>query len=398
MRFVFSYTVNFFSSTAKKQFCVMLMMIVALLFLGGAIFLNDFSEDQAQELESLLSTDLGHTGLLYCRYEKGMPIKPQRLAQEITEIQLGIYEYSLIRDVKFEYPISWENATLLRMTQGMLDICPLDLSEGTIDLTTGEGEWPAYLGASYSGVPIGSRITLKDYYGKERNLVVKGILKSESRFIAEMGRFRDIDKTGTTVSLDDMFVTIPQDYEYRDINGTVSFAFSVDSDEVEKRIESAVQKLRERGINASASVFEEVFRVSDNDDKTVKKLLSRLSGLVLVVTVILMSCTETVLILNSRKHIGIWYACGAKRRQVVVVFALVFCSVLLLALGISMALSRAFINTIDAESRMAIAYSIGNAVYPKWLFVTVMVYLLGSAMPMYVLLRETPASMMHRTL
>ena len=111
-----------------------------------------------------------------------------------------------------------------------------------------------------------------------------------------------------------------------------------------------------------------------------------------------MSCTETVLILNSRKHIGIWYACGAKRRQVVVVFALVFCSVLLLALGTSMALSRAFINTIDAESRMAIAYSIGNAVYPKWLFVTVMVYLLGSAMPMYVLLRETPASMMHRTL
>ena len=371
MRFVFSYTVNFFSSTAKKQFCVMLMMIVALLFLGGAIFLNDFSEDQAQELESLLSTDLGHTGLLYCRYEKGMPIKPQRLAQEITEIQLGIYEYSLIRDVKFEYPISWENATLLRMTRGMLDICPLDLSEGTIDLSL--------LEHTISGVPIGSRITLKDYYGKERNLVVKGILKSESRFIAEMGRFRDIDKTGTTVSLDDMFVTIPQDYEYRDIDGTVSFAFSVDSDEVEKRIESAVQKLRERGINASASVFEEVFRVSDNDDKTVKKLLSRLSGLVLVVTVILMSCTETVLILNSRKHIGIWYACGAKRRQVVVVFALVFCSVLLLALGTSMALSRAFINTIDAESRMAIAYSIGNAVYPKWLFVTVMVYLLGSA-------------------
>ena len=189
---------------------------------------------------------------------------------------------------------------------------------------------------------------------------------------------------------------LKKSYEGGNIKALNGIDLTIEEGEFVSASENIRRVLAESHCSAKTASFAEILAQAKNEDISFASLLRPIVIMIVFSTIVLLACTETVMILNSRSDIGVWYANGAKRRQVMVLFLTAFLFITIVALVIAGILSIAYVGSVSKEEsvRKLVRNVLVHRVYPKCVLIAVGINILGLALPLYTLLKETPVKLL----
>ena len=391
MRFSILYALNYLCSNVKKHLAVIIMMTLSLLLCGATLYLVESHGEKSERSDKILRSGAERTGI--AAIEASGENASVDLHRKIDGVvSFGYYQRISLRSVV------GANKNLAKLnsvfaSEGLRDLCNLKLSQGEWFDSCDEGVWYAYVGSDVEDVSVGDTYTAVDYYGEEHSVIVRGILEEGSRWLCAPDNFLSTKVQTVEMALDNGVI-----YFSGTVNRMVASALFYVAEE--GKFASASENIRhvlaESHCSAKTASFAEILAQSKNEDISFAELLRPIVIMIVFSTVVLLACTETVMILNSRSDIGVWYANGAKRRQVLVLFLTAFLFITAVALVIAGILSIAFVGSVSKEEpvRQLVRNVLVRRVYPKCVLIAVGINILGLALPLYTLLKETPVKLL----
>lgn len=391
MRFSILYALNYLCSNVKKHLAVIIMMTLSLLLCGATLYLVESHEEKSDRSDKILRSGADRTGIA------AIEASGENASVDLHRKIDGVVSYGYYQRLSLRNVVG-ANKNLAKLnsvfaSEGLRDLCNLQLSQGEWFDSCDEGVWYAYVGSDVEDISVGDTYTAVDYHGEEHAVIVRGILKEGSRWLCSPDNFLSTKVQTVEMALD---------------NGVIYF-----SGAVSRMVASALFYVAEEGKFASASEnirrvlaeshcsaktasFAEILAQAKNEDISFAELLRPIVIMIVFSTIVLLACTETVMILNSRSDIGVWYANGAKRRQVLVLFLTAFLFITAVALVIAGILSIAFVGSVSKEEpvRQLVRNVLVRRVYPKCVLIAVGINILGLALPLYTLLKETPVKLL----
>lgn len=206
--------------------------------------------------------------------------------------------------------VNSDMVSVLYIDEEILGMCKTFLTKEEIARLSQDSEYvPLYVGSEYAETyPVGTSFTFQE---KEYRIV--GVLKKNASWIPDSGIVREAD----AYSLDNKFVTSTRFSQYLSLYGLngmyVILGESRDADAVKTVIKKSAEnhgiQVTVKNVKEYINRFKAVKKRSEKDYR--KELL-----VVLLVSLISASAINVVSILFRKREIGILYACGYSRKDI----------------------------------------------------------------------------------
>ena len=377
MRFTFSYTATHFVSHRRQYFAIIILMAMSVLLIGSVLYLRVSMESRLNSCEEILAVDSDRVLIVHAN---GHGYRDVPNGKIVGVDAIGTYCEDRI--VIHKQPIN-----AIRVSCSLHDLVKLSLQEGEAPDFSDESHRFIFLGADVDVAKVGDTVTWQDYSeNKQCEAIVCGRLTPQSRWLNSVESFRGkIDNV--SVSLDDKILCFSSldmmpDSEYILVTGRGDI-------ETKQRACAFMEKQVNHAV--TISYLSDIFDVADMDNKGIVKMLGESVWLVILVTIVLMACLQTVIVLNFRKTIGIWYSNGVSRKQAIGVFG----GALILATFVSLCISGLVLVIVLRSAEDSVSAGMWEVVRERVLvkvFAAVIVMdFLGFLLPLHTLLSGKPS-------
>lgn len=381
MRFILSFTSAHFISFRKQYASFIIMMALSATLIGLVVLLRSTTRAQLDSCEEVLSEDSDKVMIAFTdgRERKQVPIA----AIEGVKVYGTYYEE--------EFLVQGEVYDVIRVSGELTDFIELSFSEGGFPATVENVERYFFVGAGVEGIHVGETITCRDALGDTITGTVCGRLAQGNRWLRGLEAFEG--KIGrTSVSVDDKFLCFSALDEMPD----KSYVFVMKENSMESK-QKACDFLEERGGRVvSAAFLSDIFAASDMENRGVVRLLDEIVWLVIIATVVLMACMQTIIVLNFRRTLGIWYANGVSRLQAIGVFIATNVLSIMISLGLVFLTVLLFINFYVNDDRSMIWDIIHHYVLWKVFLSILAIEVIGFLLPLHTILSENLSELLRK--
>ena len=267
------------------------------------------------------------------------------------------------------------------VSQELSNLVKLRVTEGSLPGSSSIESNCLLIGFDVRVASVGDEIVWVSSSGETCKGVVYGRLIPESQWLLGANSFRGKIRE-TKTSLDKKILCISKEMKMPND----SYVFVTDKNDINttQQVYSFIENLHIPVV--SGAYLSDIFAVADIENKGVVRALGEIVWLVMIVTVVLMSCLQTVIALNHRRLIGIWYANGVTRAQAISVFAISLLFSTLIAIGISVMALGIFYKLYGGDGLPIMREIIKSRVVARVILSILIMDIIGFVLPLRTLL------------
>lgn len=270
------------------------------------------------------------------------------------------------------------------LESALKDLYDFDFKEGSLPDEMDDDVWYAVLGSKYQDIPIGTEFIAKDLFGNERTVVVCGSLKTGSYLLESDSIYGDI------ISVDDeILIFSSESVGY----SSVCYFTVKDIDKLEETKAQLQALFLQSNITTYITSIADIFDSETASNKIILDYLYEIAVMLVIVSVIIILCTQSVSLLSSRRNIGIWYANGADVGDVITILVLNVLYEIVITRVLAYFTAYAiihFIYTEASEIQKGILV-LNQMVLPKCVGMLVLINAVSLILPMIIIMRDKPA-------
>ncbi len=378
MRFVLNYAATHFTSNRKQYFSVIVMMVLSMLLIGTMQFFRCAMEYRVESCEQIMGVDSDNVLLVYTD------------GRQFTDLPECTVEGVVAFGTYYEDGFRFANKTIssICISSELKDLIKLSIVEGELPKELDKNVRYLLLGNDVMIADIGEKVSWENSFGESCEGLVCGRLEAGSNWLLNLDSYKGQIRE-TRQSVDQKILC----FSSVDRMPNHSFVFVTDKKDVAIKRRACVF-LEEKGNRVMSSAYmSNAFSVADVENKGIVRLLSRTVWMVIIVTVLLMACIQTVMALNYRRLIGIWYANGVDRWQVIGVYTLSLIFTMVIAFAIAGIFLLTILKTMGMSNSNIVTGILHTKVIPLVVFATLMMNIIGFILPLYALLTDRPAEM-----
>ena len=306
---------------------------------------------------------------------------------ELYEIQRGHVQ-------DYEIALQDDLIEIKMINSYAMPLCNLKLKEGIpieeLEFKDSEKIEYLYLGAAYEDIAVGTAFTEKD--GKK--FVVAGVIEENQRWILS-----SLVDTYTSEILD---YTIDCNYEIflvtnQDVFSSGLWICAEDGYTIEQAIDAAKEVGKKYDIKFSYdTLMDKVNRVSQ-DTALLLSYLTKLLGIVMVASLLMIITTQIVTMLESSKNYGVMYAVGFSRREVnrMLLWKHIITAITSLVITIPLCMFVAQYRFANDDMNYMIKTVLSTYVFPVAIIVAVAIVIIMHIVTCAILKRLTPVKLIH---
>ena len=306
---------------------------------------------------------------------------------ELYEIQRGHVQ-------DYEIALQDDLIEIKMINSYAMPLCNLKLKEGIpieeLEFKDLEKIEYLYLGAAYEDIAVGTAFTEKD--GKK--FVVAGVIEENQRWILS-----SLVDTYTSEILD---YTIDCNYEIflvtnQDVFSSGLWICAEDGYTIEQAIDAAKEVGKKYDIKFSYdTLMDKVNRVSQ-DTALLLSYLTKLLGIVMVASLLMIITTQIVTMLESSKNYGVMYAVGFSRREVnrMLLWKHIITAITSLVITIPLCMFVAQYRFANDDMNYMIKTVLSTYVFPAAIIVAIVIVIIMHIVTCAILKRLTPVKLIH---
>lgn len=306
---------------------------------------------------------------------------------ELYEIQRGHVQ-------DYEIALQDDLIEIKMINSYAMPLCNLKLKEGIpieeLEFKDSEKIEYLYLGAAYEDIAVGTAFTEKD--GKK--FVVAGVIEENQRWILS-----SLVDTYTSEILD---YTIDCNYEIflvtnQDVFSSGLWICAEDGYTIEQAIDAAKEVGKKYDIKFSYdTLMDKVNRVSQ-DTALLLSYLTKLLGIVMVASLLMIITTQIVTMLESSKNYGVMYAVGFSRREVnrMLLWKHIITAITSLVITIPLCMFVAQYRFANDDMNYMIKTILSTYVFPAAIIVAIVIVIIMHIVTCAILKRLTPVKLIH---
>lgn len=306
---------------------------------------------------------------------------------ELYEIQRGHVQ-------DYEIALQDDLIEIKMINSYAMPLCNLKLKEGIpieeLEFKDSEKIEYLYLGAAYEDIAVGTAFTEKD--GKK--FVVAGVIEENQRWILS-----SLVDTYTSEILD---YTIDCNYEIflvtnQDVFSSGLWICAEDGYTIEQAIDAAKEVGKKYDIKFSYdTLMDKVNRVSQ-DTALLLSYLTKLLGIVMVASLLMIITTQIVTMLESSKNYGVMYAVGFSRREVnrMLLWKHIITAITSLVITIPLCMFVAQYRFANDDMNYMIKTVLSTYVFPAAIIVAIVIVIIMHIVTCAILKRLTPVKLIH---
>lgn len=306
---------------------------------------------------------------------------------ELYEIQRGHVQ-------DYEIALQDDLIEIKMINSYLMPLCNLKLKEGIpfdkLEFKDAEQIGYLYLGAAYKDIDVGTVFTEKD----GRKIVVAGVIQENERWI-----LNSLVDTYTSEILD---YTIDCNYEIFLVTNQEVFSSGLwisaeDGYIIEQAIDAAKEVGKKYGIEFSYdTLMDKVNRVSQDTDLLLS-YLTKLLGIVMISSLLMIITTQIVTMLESSKNYGVMYAVGFSRREVnrMLLWKHIITAITSLVITIPLCMFVAQYRFANDDMNYMIKTVLSTYVFPVAIIVAVAIVIIMHIVTCAILKRLTPVKLIH---
>ena len=306
---------------------------------------------------------------------------------ELYEIQRGHVQ-------DYEIALQDDLIEIKMINSYAMPLCNLKLKEGIpieeLEFKDSEKIEYLYLGAAYEDIAVGTAFTEKD--GKK--FVVAGVIEENQRWILS-----SLVDTYTSEILD---YTIDCNYEIFLVTNQEVFSSGLwisaeDGYTIEQAIDAAKEVGKKYDIKFSYdTLMDKVNRVSQ-DTALLLSYLTKLLGIVMVASLLMIITTQIVTMLESSKNYGVMYAVGFSRREVnrMLLWKHIITAITSLVITIPLCMFVAQYRFANDDMNYMIKTVLSTYVFPAAIIVAIVIVIIMHIVTCAILKRLTPVKLIH---
>lgn len=361
----------------KTRFLLSVILIGMGLF--GIGYFHLFSSGQSkivrQECDRMLTRGIDGTGLIrvenYDTYE-AKQLKKDAIASGMVEY-IGTWEAgsdlweseltALQRTFPDMDPDNWqrvfpsddpnrflEMCCIDRTALGICSLCFSEKAQVPEEQWKKDGWHGIYLGGNFRDIPLGT-VYEREFYGKKEEYEVIGILE-KGQYIPSIMVIACGEGDGffTSLNLDSLVVCV-MEMNVSEMTETSAWAY-VPGENV--KLEEARAYLAERagelGVKAEFAGLRDGFTVQEITYRDLQQIDNEIYATLFLSSLLINSCIMAMQVIGNKKNLGIYYACGFSRGDIIRLYVCQNVLRVMTALGLSwMALRRYCQNTTSTS-------------------------------------------------
>lgn len=306
---------------------------------------------------------------------------------ELYEIQKGHVQ-------NYEIGLEDELIEMKTLNSYLMPLCELKLKEGTpveqLEIKDWDNIEYLYLGAVYDDIEVGTVFTEKD----GSKLIVAGIIEENQRWIKS-----ELEHTYTSEILD---YTVDCNYVIFLVSNKNVFSSGLwlcaeDGYTIEEAIDAAKEVGTKCGILFTYETLTDKAKEVTRDTDLLLLYLTKLLGIIMVATILMMLTTQIVIMLENTKNYGIMYAVGFSRKEVnrMLLWKHIITAFTSLVLAIPLCMMVAQYRFANDDMKYMIKNILGHYVFPVAIAVSVGMIVIMHIVTCAVLKRFTPVKLIH---
>lgn len=304
---------------------------------------------------------------------------------ELYEIQKGHVQ-------DFEIELQDGLIEMKTLNSYTMPLCELRLKEGTpvscLDFKDSEKVEYLYLGPAYEDIAVGTVFSEKD----GSKLVVAGKIEENQRWIRS-----DLEHTYVSEILD---YTVDCNYAIFLVSNQKIFSEGLwvcaeDGYTIEEAIDAAKEVGKKYGIKFTYETLKDKVKKTSKDTDLLLSYLSKLLGIVMVASLLMMITTQIVTMLENTKNYGVMYAVGFSGKEVnrMLLWKHIITSLSSLILAIPFAVFIAQRRFSNDEMGYMIKTLLAHYVFPVAMIIGIVMVLMMHIVTCAILKKFTPVKL-----
>ncbi len=405
-RFSLGFSLDYFCLNIKNGIGMILMLLICMVSCGLVFFVTGDIQFSSDVCDDILKEGSEETFIISMDYasesEATQDISESCKSAGIENIEcIGYMEDQALAfsdDAYFQSLFSQQTSLYEKggkensgrlicvyLESSLKDFYDLDFKEGSLPDEIDDDVWYAVLGSKYQDIPIGTEFTATDYYGNERTVVVCGSLKAGSYLLESDSIYGDIKSVDDEILI---FSNAPVQ-----TSRSVCYFTVKDIDKLEETKAQLQALFLQSNITTYITSIADIFDSETASNKIILDYLYEIAVMLVIVSVIIILCTQSVSLLSSRRNIGIWYANGADVGDVITILVLNVLYEIIITGVLAYSVAYALIHYIYMETG-EIQKSImvlNQMVLPKCALMLVLINAVSLILPLIIIMRDKPA-------
>lgn len=408
-KFLFRFSANYFCMNIKNNMGMILILIICIIACGLTLFIEGKLQYSSEICNQMLAKGNDGTGIISLNYDYWETETPEidklcmeegidniesigyfenlilrnsdsEWYQKLLEEQSEIYEKLKGRDASNYLEVIYVQSSL----QGLFNV---NLSVGNFPEQYEADVWYVFLGADYTDIPVGTELTATDYFGNECKVVICGILKKNSYWLTSDSVSGDIQNIDHEILV--FCAGKPQ------IQRAVCYFTVKDMGGFQDTCEQLENIFGKYGIKAYIVSMADIFDSSSASYKVMLDYLGELAALLVIVSAMIILCMQSVMVLQSRRDFGIWYANGAGIGDVAGIVLLNILYETIIAGIVTYSLAIAYIcYSCDASAELELSINVLNWIaLPKCGLRLLLIDSISLLFPIAMIARDKPANL-----
>ena len=285
------------------------------------------------------------------------------------------------------------NNELIYISSTAFDLCKIDIREGKspdeLNIDFNDKKVNVYLGYDYI-----NHINLNDTFYDDNGVSYKviGFFEKGSKFLNQgVGLQIDTQRFDYAVSLDTSIVVVEECLS----SDTFIFSFNAGSsfEDVKDIIRNAAKNA---GYVVSIQELKDIYKLSNSEYEVMKVYVGRILVVVLLSSILVISCTQIENVLSSKRKNGIFYALGYSQESIglsILIEAVIkFLVSIIFSLPLSYLWSKIWLETGEQISLLNELYFL--KIMPITIAIVLISILIAISIPIFIFVRYTPVDLL----
>lgn len=397
-RFVLRYSLDYFIGSIRKMLFVAILAAVSGVACMILFVLLGMTQQKKQQVSDCMSFDLMQCGLLvsvnsdFAFAQESILLHENKGVESfgISYISMAAFEDGILKSLLSEGERR-RYQVVMNASVGMLDLVKNSIEKEKIEEAISEGSVPIVLGEKLKGkgVDVGTDIGFCDHTGKERRAVIVGFLEANDTWLLTSDYRLGIPDNPTT-NVENACIMF---YNDADLTQNEPILIHKSEEVTWEELSKEIIGDEVEGGQLLCSI-KELLTGDAARTAEAKNYLRRILMLLIAVTALTMISSHTVVIVQSRKTVGIWFANGASRLDVILVVS--FSSVLwVVVIALALLLMGNLLVSLLCNGSEAIYVRalLVQYAFPAVVLLQAFFFAVGTVLPLVMIRRESPSDL-----